>query len=94
MKNNNEKKGSNIILVIVFVIIIIMLMGLAIRPLLQRNELIAQRDEYKEKYEEKKQENDKLEYEKNLPLDEENIKNIAKDKLDLVDPKDEFYIGD
>ncbi len=85
---------SNIFFVILFVIIIVMLLGLSIRPLIQSNELKEQLKELQAENEELIRRNEELEYDISRELDEENIREIAKEQLDLVDPRDEYFVAD
>ncbi len=51
-------------------------------------------EDLKKQYKELEYEVKKLEAEKNAEMDEERIKQIAREELDLVDPNDQYFYND
>lgn len=96
MKNkvNGKRTLPSFVLGIVVITVVVLLMIVALRSLIESNELSARLEALTEQKEELEYENQRLKNELSKELDEETIKKIAQDELGLADPNAEYYYSD
>ena len=98
MSNKNNKKRTlgfsiaviGIVLFVVFSLLFVVVFNIE----LKKNELEEEKQNQIEIRDELKYENEKKKNELEKELDDETIRQVAKDKLGLVEPNSEYYYGD
>lgn len=91
-KNTLKKYNSSFVITVVFIIIVLVLLIVNFKSLISSNELRNKIEIYQSVIEDLKYENEKLKYELEKELDEDEIRKIAKEELDRVDPDEEHYV--
>lgn len=91
-KNTSKKYNSSFIITVVVIIIVLVLLIVNFKSLISSNELRNEIEKYQSVIEDLKYENEKLKYELEKELDEDEIRKIAKEELDRVDPDEEHYV--
>lgn len=97
MSKNNKKSISGFtiaIIGIVLFIIVSLLFLVVFRIELKKNQLEEEKQQLTEVYEELDYDNKKKKNDLEQELDEEKIRQLAKDELDRVEPNSEYYYGD
>ena len=98
MSNKENKKGvsgfSIVVIGIVLFIVFSLLFVVVFNIELKKNELEEEKLYQTEIRDDLKYENEKKKNELEKELDDETIRQVAKDKLGLVEPNSEYYYGD
>ena len=91
-KNTSKKYNSSFVITVVVIIIVLVLLIVNFKSLISSNELRNKIEKYQRVIEDLKYENEKLKYELEKELDEDEIRKIANEEIDLVDPDEEHYV--
>lgn len=91
-KNTSKKYNSSFIITVVFIIIVLVLLIVNFKSLISANELRNKNEKNQSVIEDLKYEKEKLNYELEKELDEDEMIKIANEELDLFDPNEEHYV--
>ena len=83
----------NKVIIILFVIVALIFV-VVFRIEIKKNELEAEKVELTKEYEDLEYEHQEMQNKLDKELDEETIREVAKDELGLVEPNSEYYYGD
>ena len=96
-KNENKKKVSGFTIVVIGIVLFVvfaLLFVVVFNIELKKNELEEEILKQTELRDELRYENEKKKNELEKDLDDETVREVAKDKLGLVEPNSEYYYGD
>ena len=96
-KNENKKKVSGFTIVVIGIVLFVvfaLLFVVVFNIELKKNELEEEILKQTEVRDELRYENEKKKNELEKDLDDETVREVAKDKLGLVEPNSEYYYGD